>query len=77
MKKIINFRVFKGERYYVAECSDLPIITQGITLDETVSNIKEALSLHLEGEDLSDYFIDKSPAVSVTLDLGEYEFLTQ
>jgi len=49
MKHIIQFRIFKGKQYYIAECSDLPIVTQGKTIDEVVANIKEALSLHLEG----------------------------
>jgi hypothetical protein len=34
------------------QCYWVPIVTQGLTLDETMANIKEALSLHLEDEDL-------------------------
>jgi predicted RNase H-like HicB family nuclease len=71
MKKIINFKIFQGEKYYVAECIDLPIVTQGLTLDETMANIKEALTLHLEDEDLNLLNIMKNPAVSVNFDLGE------
>jgi predicted RNase H-like HicB family nuclease len=41
-RRIIHFRIYKGEKYYVAECIDLPIVTQGKTLDEVVENIKEA-----------------------------------
>jgi len=59
MKKIIQVRINKGEKYYVAECLDLPVVTQGKTLDETVENVKEAISLHLEGEDLKPYFLYK------------------
>jgi predicted RNase H-like HicB family nuclease len=36
MKKIINFNITYGESYYVAECYDLSIVTQGKTLDETL-----------------------------------------
>jgi len=54
MKHIIQFKVYKGEKYYVGEGIDLPIITQGHTIDETVENIKEALALHLEDENLSE-----------------------
>ncbi len=43
---------FKGEKYYIAECLEIPVVTQGITLDEVVGNLKEAVALHLEGEDL-------------------------
>ena len=57
MKKIIQFRISKGEKYYVAECVDLPVVTQGKTLDEVIENINEAISLHLEGEDLEEWDI--------------------
>jgi predicted RNase H-like HicB family nuclease len=50
MKKIIQVRIFKGERQYVAECLDLPVVTQGKTLDEVTENIREAMGLHLRGE---------------------------
>jgi predicted RNase H-like HicB family nuclease len=36
---------------YVAECLNLAVVTQGMTLDETVQNLREAIQLHLEGED--------------------------
>jgi len=48
MKRIIQVKIYKGEKYYVAECFDLPVVTQGKTLDEVVENVKEAISLHLE-----------------------------
>ena len=54
MKKIIQVRIFKGEKYYIAECADLPVVSQGKTLDEVAHNIREAIDLHLEGEDLQD-----------------------
>lgn len=48
MKRIIQFHIFKGERQYVAEEVDLPIITQGKTLGELAVNIKEATEVHFE-----------------------------
>ena len=58
-KGIIQFRIYRGEKYYVAECLDLPIVTQGKTLDEVIENIKEAIGLHLEGEDLEELGISQ------------------
>lgn len=52
MKRIIQVKIYKGEKYYVAECFDFPVVSQGKTLDEVVKNVKEAIELHLEGEDL-------------------------
>ncbi len=36
---------------FVAECVEIPVVTQGATLDEVSANLREAVSLHLEGED--------------------------
>jgi predicted RNase H-like HicB family nuclease len=50
MKKIVRVNVFKSEAHFVAECLDLPVVTQGKTLDELENNIQEAITLHLNGE---------------------------
>jgi predicted RNase H-like HicB family nuclease len=42
----------KGDTHYVAECLEVPVVTQGKTLDETMANLQEAVALHLEDEDL-------------------------
>jgi len=69
MKRIIQFKIYKGEEYYIGESIDLPIITQGKTIDEVVANIKEALALHLEAENLSELDLDSHPSVMVNLEL--------
>ncbi|GIW67084.1 MAG: hypothetical protein KatS3mg095_0982 [Candidatus Parcubacteria bacterium] len=48
MKRTVYFKIYKGEKYLIAACLDLPIVTQGKTFDEVLNNIKEALELHLE-----------------------------
>ncbi len=68
-KKVILFRVYKGEKYYVAECLDLPIVTQGKTLDEVVKNIKEAVEVHLEGEDLEELEISPDFSILINMEL--------
>ncbi|MEM2902807.1 MAG: type II toxin-antitoxin system HicB family antitoxin [Candidatus Bathyarchaeia archaeon] len=72
MKRIIQVRVYRGEKYYVAECLDLPVVTQGKTLDEVVGNIKEAIELHLEGEDLGDWDISSDFSILVSLEVPSY-----
>lgn len=69
MKKIIQVHIYKGEKYYIAECIDLPVITQGRTLDELVLNLKEAISLQLEGEELADFDLSPQPSVLANLEL--------
>ena len=50
MRPTIVVRAFRGEHQFVAECLDLPVVTQGKTLDTLVSIIQEAISLHLDGD---------------------------
>ncbi len=69
MKKIIMFKVYKGEKYYIAECMDLAVVTQGRTLDEVVENVKDAIALHLEGEDLKEWDIFPDYSILVNLEL--------
>ena len=68
MKSILQFRVFKGDKYFVAECVDAPIVTQGETLDELVGNIPQALALHMEDEELAAEFVP-SPAILMSFEL--------
>ena len=66
---IIKVFIRKGEEYYVAECLEISVVTQGKTLDETIANLKEAVTLHLEGEDLSEYGLAPNPTLLVTIEL--------
>ncbi|MGD1090431.1 MAG: type II toxin-antitoxin system HicB family antitoxin [Bryobacteraceae bacterium] len=69
MKRTIQVRITKGERQFVAECLDLPVVTQVPTLDELAFNIREAISLHLQGEDLSELGFSNSPTILATIEL--------
>jgi predicted RNase H-like HicB family nuclease len=69
MRRIIQVRITQGEKYYVAECLDLPVVTQGKTLDELKANLEEAIALHLEGEDFSEFELDPQPSVLVSFEL--------
>ena len=69
MKRIIQVRIFRGEHQYVAECLDLPVVTQAHTLDDLAINIREAVSLHLEGEDLSELGIAPNPTILASFEL--------
>jgi len=57
------------ESGYVAECLEIAVVTQGATLDEVVENLKEAVELHLEGEDLAEMGLAPSPTIVVTLEM--------
>jgi predicted RNase H-like HicB family nuclease len=68
-RRTIQVRIFRGETKYVAESMDLPVVTGGDTLDETVANVREAIALHLDGEDLGELGLCNDPAIVVTMEL--------
>lgn len=66
----IQAMIYPGdESGYVAECLNLAVVTQGKTLDETVQNLREAIQLHLDGEDLTEMGLVTNPPVLVTLEM--------
>ena len=40
--------IFKEEDMYVAECPEIGTVSQGYTIDEALSNLKEATELYLD-----------------------------
>ncbi len=69
MKSIIQFHLYKGEKCYVAEGVDLPVVTQGKTLDELAKNIQEAVELQLEGENLEEFDLSPRPTILANFEL--------
>ena len=69
MKHNIKAYIYRGEKYYIAECAEISVITQGETLDETIANLQEAVHLHLDGEDLAEYDLVENPAILVIMEL--------
>ena len=74
LKRLIQFRISEGEINYITECSDLPIVTQGQTLDELVDNIQKAIELYLEGENLEELDLAPNFTTLVNFELGEIQF---
>jgi len=68
LQQTIKAVVRRGEAAYVAECVEIPVVTQGVTLDEVIANLREAVALHLEGEDLRELGLAPHPALLVTLE---------
>jgi predicted RNase H-like HicB family nuclease len=48
---------------FVAECLEIPVVTQGATMDEVTANLREAVALQLEGEDLAEIGLVASPTI--------------
>jgi len=59
-----------GEEFgFVAECLEIPVVTQGATLDAVTRNLQEAVSLHLEGEDLRELGLVEHPTILITFEI--------
>jgi predicted RNase H-like HicB family nuclease len=71
-KHIIQFQISKGDSHYIASGIDLPVVTQGKTLDELVSNLSEAVSLQLEGENLADFDLAQQPSVLANFEIPTF-----
>ncbi len=70
LQRTIKAVIREGEQSgYVAECLEIPVVTQGRTLDEVTYNLREAVGLHLEGEDLAGLGLAPSPTILVTFEL--------
>jgi predicted RNase H-like HicB family nuclease len=59
-----------AESGYVATCDEVAVVTQGETLDEATANLREAVALHLEGEDLATVGFAAEPTIIVTVELA-------
>lgn len=70
MKRTIQFAIRRSERDDVAECLELPIVTQAPTLDELVRNIEESVALFLKDENLSELGLADRPIILATLELA-------
>lgn len=49
----IHAVITKDADTYVVDCHEIAVVTQGSTIDEALGNLIEAVTLHLEGEDLA------------------------
>ncbi len=52
MMKTLSAVIHKEGDWYVSLCPELDVASQGKTIEEAISNLKEAVSLYLEDEDV-------------------------
>ena len=70
LQRTIRAVVRPGEESgYVASCLDIFVVTQGETLDEVIGNLKEAIELYFEGENLEELGYASNPVILVTFEM--------
>lgn len=66
----VHVVVTRSADWYVGECLELAVVSQAHSLDELVVNVRDAIELHLEGEDASALGIMPRPRLSLTYDIA-------
>ena len=56
----------RSEGWYVAECLELSVVTQARSFDELLANLREAVALHVEGEDPAWLGLSSAPRLFVS-----------
>ena len=62
--------VTRDHKWFVAECLEIAVVTQERTLDALVASLRQAIALHLEGEDPSKMGVVAAPRNSLTYDFA-------
>ena len=69
MTKTIKVIVRHDGAYYNAEGVELDVFTQGKTLDEVVDNIRKAVAVHLEDENLEEFGLSPDPSILIMFEV--------
>lgn len=69
LKDSIHAVVTRDAQWFVGECLEVAVVTQGRTLSEVIQNLQEAVGLHLEGEDTGNLGLTDSPRLVVTYEI--------
>jgi predicted RNase H-like HicB family nuclease len=70
LRERIHAVVHQDRGTYVAECLEIAVVTQGKTMDELLFNLREAIALHLDGEDPHTLGLTRNPRLVVTCELS-------
>ena len=64
----IHVVISESEGWFVAECLEIAVVTQGRSLDATMANLRSALELHLDDEELARTGLSPSPRLAVSFE---------
>jgi len=68
LRDTIHFVARRSEGFYVGEGMEIAIVSQGRSLDELIKNLREAIRLYLEGENLASLGLVRRPRLVVTFE---------
>jgi predicted RNase H-like HicB family nuclease len=68
-RETVHAVIRRDRGWYVGECLEVAVVSQGRTLDELVDGLREAVELHLDGEDTAALGLVPEPRLAVTYEL--------
>lgn len=68
LEKSVKAVIYHDGEQYCGKCLEIDVFTQGHTVDETIKNMEEAVSLHLEDEDASKFGLVKNPSLLIMME---------
>jgi predicted RNase H-like HicB family nuclease len=57
-------------KFYVSDCPELGITSQGVSLEEALANLKEAIELYLRDEDLDALGIPRESPLITSIEVS-------
>lgn len=70
MRQVVYVYVHRADSDFLAECYDLPLSTQGDSLDRVIDEIQASIGDYLTNNDPLQFGIAPNPEVIVTFQLG-------
>lgn len=61
--------IIQEDKWYVARCLELGVVSQGKTIEEAQKNLKEAAELYLEDQPVSKKYLSKKAPIITSLEL--------
>ena len=62
--------VTRSRDWYVAECLEVAVVSQGRALDELVADVRGAVELHLEGGHAALHGVVSAPRIAFTYEIA-------
>ncbi len=56
-------------KFYVSDCPDLGVTSQGLSLEKALDNLKEAIELYLRDEDVDLLVVPKDSPLVTTIEV--------
>jgi predicted RNase H-like HicB family nuclease len=60
-QRLFHAIVTRDSAWFVAECHEIAVVTQGRSLDAVAEALRDAVALHLEGEDTAALGLTANP----------------